>query len=157
MTNPTPAPGKVEANNMAGLFQAIHMLAGKVNIAVVEQDAGAATAVATKIIDTAACDGEILAAFYINAEAFAGSTNAGQTWISKESAGTTLMTAKTAEFAVSETVGKNVLGSVMGAAQSGTEADRQFDLGDDVYVYTEAETSRSAGILFTVVLWKERT
>ena len=154
MSNPNIAPGKLEANKMSGILQAIHMLGGKVNIAVVEQDAGATTAVATKVIDTAAADGEVLAALFINAEAFAGSTNAGQTWIAQEAAGTTQMTAKTAEFAVSETTGKNVLSSVMGCAQHATEANRQFDLGDDVYVYTEAEASRSAGKLFTVLLWK---
>jgi len=156
MTNPNPAPGKFAANMDLGVLMAAHMLNGKVSVSVIEQDAGVATAVATKIIDSASCDGEILAAFFINAEAFVGSTNAGQTWLAKAAAGTTLMTTKTAEFAVSETVGKNVLGSVMGTAQASTESDRQFDLGDDVYVYTEAETSRSAGKLFAVVLWKER-
>lgn len=156
MTNASPAPGKIEAN-MGAALQAIHMAAGKVNISVVEQDFGAATAVGTKIIDSADVDGEVLAAFFTVTEAVVGSTNAGQTWIAKEAAGTTEMSGKTAEFAVSETTAKNVLAAVSGAAQHGTEINRQFDRGDDVYVYTEAETSRSAGKYWAVLLWKERT
>lgn len=154
MTNQPLAPGKLSMNMEAAL-QAAHMAAGKVNIAAVEHDFGAATEVGTKIINSSEVDGEILAAFFILTEVVAGSTNAGQTWIAKESAGTTEMSGKTAEFALSETVAKNVLAAVSGAKQSGTEDDRKFDRDDDVYVYTEAETSRSAGKYWTVVLWKE--
>lgn len=156
MSNQNPAPGKIEAGMGIGILQAADMAAGKVNIAVVEQDFGAATAVATKIIDSAEVDGEVLAAFFILTEVVVGSTNAGQTWLALAAAGTTEMSEKTAEFAVSETTAKNVLAAVSGAKQHGTEGNRQFDRGEDVYVYTEAETSRSAGKYWAVLLWKER-
>lgn len=156
MSNPLPPPGLFHPCSDLGLLQAAHMMGGKANISVVEQDFGQATAKATKVIDGADVDGEILAALFIMTEAAAGSTNAGQTWLAKAAAGTTLMTGKTAEFAVTEDVGKNVLNAVMGVGQSATEANRQFEKGEDVYVYTEAETSRSAGKYFVVVLWKER-
>ena len=153
MTNQVPAPGKVEANMGAALFAA-HMAAGKVNIDVVEHDYGsAATAVTTTIIASALVDGEILAAFLINVGLAVGSTNAGQTHILIES---TQASGKSAEFAITETVYKNVLSAVTGLPQHGTEGNRQFDRGEAVKVYTEAETSRSAGKYFVVLLWKER-
>jgi hypothetical protein len=152
MTNKRMAPGKLEANMGAALL-AEHMAAGKVNIDVIEQDYGVATEVTTAIIASALVDGEILAAFLINTELAAASTNAGQTWIKK---GSTQASEKSAEFAVSETVYKNVLGAVTGMAQHGTESNRQFDRGDVLSVYTEAETSRNAGKYFVVLLWKER-
>lgn len=152
MTNLAPAPGKLEQNMSAALLAA-HMAAGKVNIAVVEQDYGVATAVTTAIISSALVDGEILAAFLINTELAAGSTNAGQTWLLN---GSTQSSEKSAEFAITETVYKNVLSAVTGLPQHGTESNRQFDRGDAVSVYTEAETSRSAGKYFVVLLWKER-
>ena len=153
MTNQVPAPGKVEANMCAALFAA-HMAAGKVNIDVVEHDYGSGVgAITTPIIASALVDGEILAAFLINVELAAGSTNAGQTWILVES---TQATGKSAEYAKTETVYKNVLSAVTGIPQHATEADRQFDRGEAVKVYTEAEASRSAGKYFVVLLWKER-
>ena len=152
MTNQVPAPGKVEANMGAALFAA-HMAAGKVNIDVVEQDYGVATEVTTAIIASALVDGEILAAFLINTELAATSANAGQTWLKK---GSTQASGKSAEFAVSETVYKNVLSAVTAVPQHGTEGNRQFDRGDAISVYTEAETSRNAGKYFVVLLWKER-
>lgn len=152
MTNQSPAPGKLEMN-MPGMLQAFHMAAGKVNIAVVEQDYGAATAKTTTILDTSEVDGEILAAFLINTELAAGSTNAGQTWLKNASTQASL---KSAEFAITETVYKNVLNAVTGIAQHGTEGNRQFDRGDTISVYTEAESGRSAGKYFVVMLWKER-
>ena len=144
-------PGKLEANMGAALLAA-HMAAGKVNIAVVEQDFGVATAVTTAIISSSEVDGEILAGFLILTEVVAGSTNAGQTWLL---VGSTQASEKSAEFAVSETVYKNVLSAVTGIPQHATESNRQFDRGDAVSVYTEAETSRSAGKYFVVLLWKE--
>ena len=153
MTNIVPAPGKIEAGMVQAILLAADMAAGKVNMAVVEQDYGVATAVTTAIIAEALVDGEILAAFLINTELAVGSTNAGQTWILIES---TQASEKSAEFAVTETVYKNVLGAVTGMAQHGTEGNRQFDRWEAVSVYTEAETSRSAGKYFVVLLWKER-
>ena len=152
MTNIAMSPGKLEVNRSAALLAA-HMAAGKVNIAVVEQDYGVATAVTTAILSSAEVDGEILAAFLINIELAAASTNAGQTWLKN---GSTQASEKSAEFAISETVYKNVLSAVTGVPQHGTESNRQFDRGDTISVYTEGETSRNAGKYFVVLLWKER-
>lgn len=152
MTNQPPAPGKLEMN-MPAILQAFHMAAGKVNIAVVEQDYGVATAVTTAILTSSEVDGEVLAAFLINTELAASSTNAGQTWLKN---GSTQVSIKSAEFAVTETVYKNVLSAVTGIPQHGTEGNRQFDRGDTISVYTEGETSRDAGKYFVVMLWKER-
>lgn len=153
MANVAPAPGKIEAGMGQAILLAADMAAGKVNMAVVEQDYGVATAVTTAIIASAEVDGEILAAFLINTELAHGSTNAGQTWLLIES---TQASIKSAEFAVSEAVYKNVLSAVTGLPQHGTEGNRQFDRGDAVSVYTEAEGSRDAGKYFVVLLWKER-
>lgn len=153
MGNQTPAPGKIEAGMGQAILLAADMAAGKVNIAVIEQDYGVATAVTTAIIASALVDGEILAAFLVNTEVVVGSTNAGQTWIL---IGSTQASVKSAEFAVSEAVYKNVLSAVTGLPQHGTEGNRQFNRGDAISVYTEAETSRSAGKYFVVLLWKER-
>ena len=150
--NRNPAAGKVEAN-MAAALLAAHMAAGKVNIAVVEHDYGVATEKTTAILSDAKVDGEILAAFLINIELAATSTNAGQTWLK---VGSTQASLKSAEFAVSETVYKNVLNAVTAVPQHGTEGNRQFDRGDTVNVYTEAEANRDAGKYFAVLLWKER-
>lgn len=152
MTNEAMAPGKLEQNLDAALLAA-HMAAGKVNIAVVEQDFGVATAVTTALLSDAKVDGEVLAAFLILTEAAASSTNAGQTWLK---VGTVQASEKSAEFAVTETVYKNVVSAVTGIPQHGTESNRQFDRGDTVSVYTEAESSRDAGKYFVVLLWKER-
>lgn len=151
MNIPMP-PGKLEGNMRAALL-AEHMAAGKVNMAVVEQDYGVATAVTTTILSSSEVDGEILAAFLINTELAAASTNAGQTWLKN---GSVQASEKSAEFAVSETVYKNVLSAVTGIPQHGTESNRQFDRGDTISVYTEAEASRNAGKYFVVLLWKER-
>ncbi len=152
MTNKPMPPGKLEANMGAALL-AEHMAAGKVNIAVIEQDYGVATAVTTAILTAAKVDGEILAAFLINIELAAASTNAGQTWLKN---GSVQASEKSAEFAVSETVYKNVLSAVTAVPQHGTEGNRQFDRGDTISVYTEAEGSRNAGKYFVILLWKER-
>ena len=154
MTNQVPAPGKIEQGMGAALLFAGDMAAGKVNVAVGGHDYGSsASAVTTTIIASAKVDGEILAAFLINTELAAGSTNAGQTHIL---IGSTEASLKSAEFAIGETVYKNVLNAVTAVPRHGTEGNRQFDRGDVISVYTEAETSRSAGKYFVVLLWKER-
>jgi len=152
MTNKDSAPGKLELNMGAALLAA-HMTAGKVNIAVVEQDYGVATAVTTAILSDAKVDGEVLAALLINTELAAGSSNAGQTWLLN---GAVQASEKSAEFAITETTYKNVLNAVTAIPQHGTEGNRQFDRGDTISVYTEAEAGRSAGKYFVVLLWKER-
>jgi hypothetical protein len=153
MANVTPAPGKIEAGMGQAILLAADMAAGKVNMAIVEQDYGVATAVTTAIIASAEVDGEILAAFLINTELAHGSTNAGQTWLL---IGSTQASIKSAEFTVAETVYKNVLSAVTGLPQHGTEGNRQFDRGDAISAYTEAESGRDAGKYFVVLLWKER-
>ena len=153
MTNKVPAPGKLEQGMSAAILLAADMAAGKVNIAVVEQDYGVATAVTKAIIASAEVDGEILAAFLINVELAHGSTNAGQTWIK---IGSTQASEKSAEFAITETVYKNVLNAVTAVPQHGTAGNRQFDREEAISVHTEAETSRDAGKYFVVLLWKER-
>lgn len=154
MVNVTPASGKIEAGMGQAILLAADMAAGKVNIAIIEHDYGhAATAITTTIIASADVDGEILAAFLINTELAAGSTNAGQTHILIESTEASL---KSAEFAITETVYKNVLSAVTGVPQHGTEGNRQFDRGEAIKVYTEAESGRTAGKYFVVLLWKER-
>lgn len=153
MANQPPAPGKLELN-MPAILQAFHMAAGKVNISIVEHDYGsAATAVTTEMIASALVDGEVLACLLINTELAAGSTNAGQTHLLINS---TQATVKSAEFAISETVYKNVISAVTGMPRHGTEGNRQFDRGDTISVYTEAETSRNAGKYLAIMLWKER-
>ena len=152
MTNQAPAPGKLELN-MPAILQAFHMAAGKVNISVVTHDYGSsASAVTTEMVASAEVDGEIIACLLINTELAAGSTNAGQTHILINS---TQATIKSAEFAASETVYKNVISAVTGMPQHGTEGNRQFDRGDTISVYTEAETSRSAGKYLAILLWTE--
>jgi len=151
MTNQAPAPGKLELN-MPAILQAFHMAAGKVNISVVEHDYGAATAKTTEMIASSEVDGEIIACLLINTELVAGSTNAGQTHILINS---TQATIKSAEFAITEVVYKNVISAVTGMPQHGTESNRQFDRGDTISVYTEAETSRSAGKYLAILLWTE--
>jgi len=153
MGNKVPAPGKFEMGMGKAALLAADMAAGKVNIAVVEQDFGVSTAVTTAILSDAKVDGEVLAAFLILTEAAAASTNAGQTWLKN---GSTQASEKSAEFAVSEVVYKNVVSAVTGLPQHGTESNRQFDKGDTISVYTETEASRNAGIYFVVMLWKER-
>lgn len=153
MVNQPPAPGKLELN-MPAILQAFHMAAGKVNISVVEHDYGsAATAVTTEMIASALVDGEVIACLLINTELAVGSTNAGQTHLLINS---TQATIKSAEFAVSETVYKNVISAVTGMPRHGTEGNRQFDRGDTISVYTEAEASRTAGKHLAIMLWKER-
>jgi hypothetical protein len=153
MANKSPAPGKLDLSKEA-VLQAYHMAAGKVNMSIVEHDYGsAATAVTTEMIASALVDGEVLACLLINTELAAGSTNAGQTHLLINS---TQATIKSAEFAVSETVYKNVISAVTGMPQHGTEGNRQFDRGDTISAYTEAETSRTAGKYLVIMLWKER-
>ena len=138
--------------NMCAALLAAHMAAGKANIALAEHDYGVATAVTTPVLTDAKVDGEILAVLLINVEPAAGSTNAGRTWLK---VGSVQASEKFAEFAVSETVYKNVENAVTGVQPVGTESARQFDRGATVSVYTEAEASRNAGRCFVVLLWKE--
>ncbi len=53
---------------------------------------------------------------------------------------------------MSDTVYKNAVGSVVGVAPSATPT---FSEGDDIYAYTTAETSRSAGTYNVVVVCKK--
>ena len=99
-----PAPGKAELDRKDWLGLAhLNPADEPVFILTKEHDFGAAaTAVATKITDSAPCNGEVLGALFVL-----------------------------------------------------TEANRQFAKGDDIYAYTDAQTSRSAGIYHVVLICKK--
>lgn len=120
-----------------------------------EQDFGVADAVATKITESAPCDGEIVAGFLICTEAVAGSASGGATKFAKEEAGTTAMTT---EFAIGGTTDddkNNHIGHIGGVGPHATESNRQFSKGDDIFVYSEAQASRSAGKFWAVLVCKK--
>jgi hypothetical protein len=151
-----PAPGKLEAN-LADIIGLGHLNTDDepVFILTKEQDFGsAATAVATKITDSAPCKGEVLGALFILTEAKAGGSGDDVTCIAKDSGAATKMTADVT-LDMSDTVFMNHLGSVVGVAPHGTEANRQFAKGGDIYVYTDAQTSRSAGKYHTILICKK--
>jgi hypothetical protein len=112
-----------------------------------------ATAVATKITDAAPCKLEVLAVQCTVIEAKAGGTGDDATKIAKEAAGTTAMTG-TITCDMTDTVYSNKIGSVVGAVGVGT-ADAQVAEGDDIYAYTDAQTSRTAGQYAVTLLCKK--
>lgn len=113
----------------------------------------AATAVATKLTDAAPCNLEVLKVVYTLIEAKAGGTGDDATKLAKEAAGTTAMTGSVT-LDMSDTVFMNHVNSEVAAAGVGT-ADAQVDEGDDIYIYTDAQTSRSAGQYSVVALCKK--
>ena len=150
------APGKLEGN-LADIIGLVHLHPDDepIFILTIEQDFGsAATAVATKITDSAPCKGEVLAALFILTEAKAGGSGDDVTCIAKDAAASTKMTGDLT-LDMSDTVFMNHVGSVVGVAPHGTEANRQFAKGDDIYVYTDAQTSRSAGKYLAVLICKK--
>ena len=151
-----PAPGKAELDRKDWLGLAhlnpddepIFILTG-------EQDFGsAATAVATKITDSAPCNGEVLGALFILTEAKAGGAGDDVTCIAKDSGASTKLTGDVT-LDMSDTVFMNHLGSVVGVAPHGTEGNRQFDEGDDIYAYTDAQASRTAGKYHVILICKK--
>ena len=148
-----PAPGKAELDRKDWLGLAhlnpddepIFILTG-------EQDFGsAATAVATKITDSAPCNGEVLGALFILTEAKAGGAGDDVTCIAKDSGASTKMTGDVT-LDMSDAVYMNMVGSVVGVAPSATP---QFDEGDDIYAYTDAQASRSAGKYHVILICKK--
>ena len=155
MTN-DPAPGK-GAMDVKDWVQLVHLDPDDAPIFILtkEHDFGAAaTAVATKITDAAPCNGEILAALFILTEAKAGGSGDDVSCIAKDSGASTKMTGDVT-LDMSDTVYMNHLNSVVGAAPSATEANRQFAKGDDIYAYTDAHTDRSAGKYLILVICKK--
>jgi len=148
-----PAPGKAELDRKDWLGLAhlnpddepIFILTG-------EQDFGsAATAVATKITDSAPCNGEVLGALFILTEAKAGGAGDDVTCIAKDSGASTKMTGDVT-LDMSDAVYMNMVGSVVGVAPSATP---QFDEGDDIYAYTDAQASRTAGKYHVIIICKK--
>ena len=120
----------------------------------VTHDFGAsASAVATKLTDAAPCKLEVLAVYFTLIEAKAGGTGDDVTKITKEAAGTTASTG-TVTLDMSDTVFMNHLNSVVGVVGVGT-ADAQYAEGADIYIYTDAQTSRSAGKYSVIALCKK--
>lgn len=121
-------------------------------ILAVEHDFGAAaTAVATKVSDSAPCDGEVIAAYFTVTEAKTGGSGDDDTCIAADAAAAVKMTGDV-ELDMTDTVYSNKVGSVVGVAPSATPG---FSKGDDIYVYTTAETSRTAGKYHAVVVCKK--
>lgn len=113
-----------------------------------------ADAVATKISDSAPSAGEIITAFFVLTEAKAGGTADDASCIAKDAAAATKMTGDVT-LDMSDTVYMNHLNSLVAVPPHGTEANRQFAKGDDVYAYTAAGASRSAGIYEVIIVAKK--
>jgi len=112
-----------------------------------------ASAVATKLTDAAPCKLEVLAVYATVIEAKDGGEVDDVTKLAKEAAGTTAMTG-TITCVMSDTVYSNKVGSVVGAAGVGT-ANAQVVEGADIYIYTGAAASRTAGQYSVVALCKK--
>jgi len=110
----------------------------------VEQNFGSSVnAVATKLTDSAPCKLRVLAMIASITQAKAGGSVDDQTKLAKEAAGTTAMTG-VLTCDMSDTVYSNVIGNcVMAMGVSG--ADGVVAAGEDIYMYTGAAASRSAG------------
>jgi hypothetical protein len=112
-----------------------------------------ASAVATKLTDAAPCKLEVLSVLATVIEAKAGGTADDATKLAKEGTGTPAMTG-TITCDMSDTVYSNKIGSVVGAVGVGT-TDAQVAEGADIYIYSEAATSRTAGQYSVVALCKK--
>ena len=145
-----PAPGKAELDR-AGWCGLAHMNPDDDPIFMLqaEHDFGSsASAVATKISDSAPCNGSVIAAYLTLTEAKAGGSGDDDSCIALDAAAATKLTTEV-ELDMSDTVYKNEVGSVVGVAPSATPT---FSEGDDIYAYTNAQTSRSAGKYNVVVV-----
>jgi hypothetical protein len=118
-----------------------------------EQDFGVATAVATKVTDSAPCALEVISARLTLTEATAGGATDPDTIICKTNIGGNPSTTG-APCVLLDTVYSNKLGTVVGLAGLAT-ADAQYALTNDIYVYTPASVGRSAGKYFVEVLCKK--
>ena len=152
-----PAPGKLEAN-IGDVIGLVHLNPDDDPIFILtkEHDFGkAATAVAEKITDEAPCDGEILAVFLLLTEAKTGGSGDDVTCIAKDAGASTKMTGDLTLDMSDTTPGMNAVGSVRGLAPHATEGNRQFSKGDDIYAYTDAQTTRGAGGYLITVICKK--
>lgn len=118
-----------------------------------EHDFGVATAVPTKVTDSAPCNLEVVSAKLTLIEATAGGTTDPETIICKTNIGGNPSTTGV-PCVLADTVYSNKLGTVTSLAGLGT-ADAQYAATDDIYVYTPASTTRSAGKYFVEVLCKK--
>jgi len=129
-------------------------VAGTFFLGPVTHDFGSsASAVATKLTDAAPCKLEVLAVYCTLIEAKAGGSADDETKLAKEAAGTTAMTG-VITLDMSDLVYMNHENSVVAAVGVGT-ADAQVAEGADIYIYTAAATSRSAGQYSVVALCKK--
>jgi len=147
------APGKAELDR-AGWCGLAHMNPDDSPIFILQglHDFGtAATAVATKISDSAPANGEVIAAYLTVTEAKAGGSGDDDTCISTDAGASVKLTGEV-EMDMTDTVYSNKVGSVVGVAPSATPT---FSKGDDIYAYTTAETSRTAGIYNVVIVCKK--
>lgn len=148
-----PAPGKAELGR-AGWCGLAHMNPSDDPIFILqgEHDFGsAATAVATKISDAAPCNGSVIAAYFTVTEAKTGGTGDDDTCIAADASAAVKMTGEV-ELDMSDTVYSNKVGSVVGVAPSATPT---FSKGDDIYAYTNAQTTRGAGKYNVVIICKK--
>lgn len=110
----------------------------------VEQNFGSSVnAVATKLTDSAPCKLEVLKVVATVTQAKAGGSVNDTTKLAKESAGTTAMTGDIT-CTMADTIYSNKVGSEVGAIGVGG-ANAQVAKGDDIFIYTIAAASRSAG------------
>ena len=152
-----PAPGKLEANarDAIGLVH-LNPDDDPIFILTKEHDFGeSASAVAEKITDDAPCDGEILSVFLLMTEAKTGGSGDDVTCIAKDSGASTKMTGDLTLDMSDTTPGMNQVGAVRGLAPHATEANRQFSKGNDIYAYTDAQTTRGAGKYLITVICKK--
>lgn len=152
-----PAPGKAEVDkaDILGLAH-LHPDDEPIFILTKTHDFGAAaTAVAEKITDSAPCNGEIIGVIFILTEAKTGGSGDDVTCIAKDAGASTKMTGDLTLDMSDTTPGMNSVSSVRGLAPHGTEANRQFDKGDDIYAYTDAQTTRGAGIYHIILICKK--
>ena len=93
----------------------------------------------------------MLGALFILTEAKAGGAGDDVTCIAKDSGASTKMTGDVT-LDMSDAVYMNMVGSVVGVAPSATP---QFDEGDDIYAYTDAQASRTAGKYHVIIICKK--
>ncbi len=109
-----------------------------------------ASAVATKLTDAAPCDLEVLMVFFTLTEAKAGGTGDDVTKLTKEATGTTAMTGSVT-LDMSDTVYMNHVNSVVAAVGTGN-ANARVTAGSDIFIYTDAQASRTAGKYSVIAL-----
>jgi hypothetical protein len=113
----------------------------------------AATAIATKLTDAAPCKLEVLSVRMMVTEAKAGGSADDTTTLAKDAANATPMTA-VHTMDMSDGVFQNKIGSSSGMQGLAT-ADSRVAEGADIYIYSGAQTGRTAGIYAVEALCKK--